>query len=227
MKALVAVALLLPAAVAMAADTTHFVFQVPPGWTDLSPGAPEENLNELPPEMRARLHGSGAVFLAGDVAHRGDGFLSNVNATVAADAATVTLSDLDAAKDQIDREVARTARGGQFVIKDKQLVDWDGVTVGRLAGELTIGGQTLAEVIFLIPGDNEHAVLSYTTTPDRLASLEPVFDAAARATKGAKQPKLIWQRILENGGRGAILGFIGAVIALVVIRRLRARRASA
>ena len=165
-----------------------FVFQVPPGWTQLSPDEAQK---------------ADAAFAARNA--EGTAF---VMAKVQTGAVAVTQDVLDQAPNA----------------RDKRLIDWDGVTVGRLVDEASSDdGKTVARVIFLIPGEDEHAVLTYATGPDELARYEKLFDEAARATKGMVQPPSFWQRILRGQGRGALLGFIGAAIALIILRRIRTR----
>jgi hypothetical protein len=168
-----------------------FVFQVPPGWTQLS----QDEAQKVE-----------ASFLARD-----------------AEGSAYVMANVQPGATAVTEEVLEQASNA----KDKRLLDWDGVTVGRITDEARADdGKTVGRIIFLIPGDGEHAVLTYATAPDRLATYEKIFDNAARATKGMIQPPSFWQRILRGQGRGALLGFIGAAIALLVLRRIRTRPAT-
>lgn len=168
-----------------------FVFQVPAGWTQLSP----EESQKVDAAFAAR-NAEGTAF---------------VMAKVQPGAVAVTADVLDQAGSA----------------KDKRLIDWDGVTVGRITDEATADdGKTVGRVIFLIPGEDEHAVLTYATAPAELARYEKIFDDAARATKGMVQPPNFWQRILRGQGRGAFLVFMGAALALIILRRIRTRPAT-
>jgi hypothetical protein len=168
-----------------------FVFQVPAGWTQLTP----------------------------DEALKVDAAFAARNA----DSTAYVLANVQPGATAVTEEVLGQASNA----RDKRLIDWDGVTVGRVVDEATADdGKTVARVIFLIPGEDEHAVLTYATAPAELSRYEKVFDDAARATKGMVQPPSFWQRILRGSGRGAFLGFIGAAIALVILRRIRTRPAT-
>ena len=168
-----------------------FVFQVPAGWTQLTP----DETTKVDAAFAAR-NAEGTAF---------------VMANVQPGATAVT------------EEVLGQASNARA----KRLVDWNGVTVGRIVDEATTDdGKTVARVIFLIPGEDEHAVLTYATAPDELARYEKIFDDAARATKGMVQPPNFWQRILRGTGRGAFLGFIGAALALIILRRIRTKPAT-
>src|SRR4051812_47984850 len=59
-----------------------FKFVVPPGWVDLSPGAPPENFSKLPPAVAKQIRDGGFAFYAADLDHASDGFMENVNASV-------------------------------------------------------------------------------------------------------------------------------------------------
>ena len=177
--------MILPVSVAL------FVFQVPPGWTQLSP----DEAQKVDAAFAAR-NPEGTAYV-----------LANVQPGATA----------------VTEEVLGQASNA----RDKRLIDWGGVTVGRITDEATADdGKTVGRVIFLIPGEDEHAVLTYATAPAELARYEKLFDDAARATKGMVQPPSFWQRFLRGQGRGALLVFIGAVIALVILRRIRTRPAT-
>jgi hypothetical protein len=60
------VATLAPDSPAWAAN---FVFSAPPGWVDLSPGAPVDALAKVPPALLEQLKISNAAFIAVDLEH--------------------------------------------------------------------------------------------------------------------------------------------------------------
>lgn len=214
--ALVATAMASPSA--LAATASHFAFQVPSGWRDLTPGSvPEDSYQDVAPEVAAQIKKSAPLFFAADVANAHGRFMTNVRATLVGGSGAITdevlagyLADLQ-------------ATGAKFVAHDHELDDWNGVTVGKIVGELSIGDKVIAQVAYVIPGDDGRVFLTYSTLPDELPRYAPIFDAAARGTAGAVQPVGFLER---SGVRGALLAFIGAAIALVFIRRSRNRRAA-
>jgi hypothetical protein len=191
---------------------------VPPGWRDLTPGVPEANYAGVPSDVADKIKKIAPLFLAADVAHAHGRFMTNVRATLVGGSGPLNAKELAGYVD------AFQADGGNFVEKDHVLDDWNGVTVGKIVGELTIANHVFAQVAYVVPGTEGRVFLVYSTLPDELAGYAPIFDAAARATKGAVQPVSILER---PGVRGLILGFVGAALALVIIRRARARRLAA
>jgi hypothetical protein len=199
------------------AAPSPFAFEVPPGWRDLTPGVPESNYTGVPAEVTAQIKKTAPLFFAADVSDLQGRFMTNVRATLVPGSGVVTDDSLAGYVRDLK------AAGARFDDTDMELDDWNGVTVGKITGELTIGDSTIAQVVYVIPGPESRVFLTYSTMPAELARYAPVFDAAARATRGAVQPVSFLER---RGVRGTLLAFIGAVIALVVIRRAKNRRAS-
>jgi hypothetical protein len=197
------------------AAPSPFAFDVPPGWRDLTPGVPETHYAGVPPEVTAQIKKTAPLFFAADVSDLQGRF--NVRATLVPGSGVITDESLAGYVRDL-----KTA-GAKFDGTEMELDDWNGITVGKISGELTIRDSTIAQVVYVIPGPESRVFLTYSTMPAELARYAPVFDAAARATRGAVQPVSFFER---RGVRGTLLAFIGAVIALVVIRRAKNRRAS-
>ena len=108
----------------------------------------------------------------------------------------------------------------------KEVVKVAGVTAGRLVGELTLPtGDVTALVQYSVPGDMSHATITFTTTPENLIHYEPIFEAAAQATRGAVEPRpkrSIGSAVLRDGIIGGIAGGIAALVLALVKRRRRA-----
>ena len=105
------------------------------------------------------------------------------------------------------------------------VVKIQGVTAGRLVGEMKVPNGVVNLVQFAIPGKQAHATLTFTTTPDKLAHYEPIFDAAAQATRGAVEPS--GSSIKDSAIRGAIIGGIAGGIGALIAGMLKRRRRAA
>jgi len=216
---------LLTLGVAATAHASSFHFAVPPGWIDLSPGAPPGNMAKVPPALAKQIEAGNFVFYAADVAHADDGFMENVNATrVPGSPRTITTALLDGMMAQMGDEVARQMPGARIDVVEKRLVEIGGVTCGRVVALMKGPGLLAKQVQFVLPGDGEAAVVTYSTTPEKFAEYEPVFDRAVAATTGLVEPR----SIAGAAGRGAIIGGIAggaAVLLLGLYRLVRRRRA--
>jgi hypothetical protein len=205
------------------AGAASFKFRVPDGWVDLSPGAPEANFAQLPPSLSQQIKSMHLAFYAADVAHGADGFMENVNVQVEPGAAPITPSLLAELSSAMDDEIKK--QGGQVTYRllESALVKVGGVTSGRYVGELGMGGQIVKQVGYIIPGHEQHAILTYSTTPADFDHYRPIFDAAAQATVGAEEPLDFWQRILRRAGRGALVGGVAGGLGALVwgVRRKR------
>jgi hypothetical protein len=206
--------------VAIVAPAHAFKFAVPPGWTDLSPGAPADNWKGVPPELAQQVRAGSFAFYAADVAGSNDGFMENVNATVLPGRAKVTMQVLDQIAADLGAEVSRQLPGVQLQVLEKKLVEIHGVTCGRLVGLMQGAGTRAKQVQYLLPGPTEAAMVTYSTTPEKFAHYEPIFDAAAAATGGLGEGRSIGDSAL----RGAIFGGVSAAIAVTLLGLLKMRR---
>ena len=161
-----------------------FTFKVPPGWTDLSPNAPAANFAKIEPVLAAQFRQATYTFFAADLDGRGDGFMENVNATVYPKPHAINLAELKEIGEQIDAEVKKVDPRFSMQILDTKVVKIGGVECGRYIGLLTMGDKVVQQISYLLPGRNEHAVLTYSTVPAQFKRYQPVFDAAAKATVG-------------------------------------------
>jgi hypothetical protein len=159
-----------------------FGFEVPPGWLDLSPGAPAANFSKVTPEVAAQARNKDFIFFAADVEHaQADGILANVNGTLVSEKPSkVTKESL---------EGLASGLGADFAVREKTLLDVGGVAVGRIVDQLAVkGGKPDAQVLYILPGKDGDAALTFTTSQEHFARDQPAFEAAMRATTGLVEP---------------------------------------
>jgi hypothetical protein len=218
---------LLAALVPTSAWAGSFHFQSPEGWTDLSPGAPPENIAKAPPQFIADGRAAGFVFLAADLDHADDGFMENENVLVQRLGEPVSQAYVDGVMTEVQAE--HTRRGtSKFQILEQGLATIADVTVGRVVSGFESDGIDIRQVAYLIPGGDSVAIMTFSTTAAAFAAYAPAFDAAARATRGVVQVPSKLQRVLASGGRGALIGaVIGLAVALVSLLRRKKAKAKA
>jgi len=208
---------------------TGFTFKVPDGWTDLSPGAPAANFQGVAPKVLAEAHSGKYVAYAMDLAHADDGFAENFNAIVDPGSEPITEQLLDAVATGMSAELGRTA-GGSAEVRERGLVTVAGVRAGRLVADIHLGAIHTRAMMYILPGKDEHAVVTYSAAPETFDQYRPVFEAAAQATGGVVEPQTYWGKLfsgaLSGGMRGALLGACaGLVVALVVVLRRKKKPA--
>jgi hypothetical protein len=206
-----------------------FTFSPPPGWIDISRGAPEAQRQNAPPGLLAQADNPSMSFVAYEPGSEEDGFIENMNAVVETGKRPplMTPAGLVELEKVLESELGK--QGLTYRSLKMEVVKIGGVTAGRLLGELKLPSGAVNLVQFAMPGDNAHTTLTFTTTPDKLAHYEPMFDAAAQATRGLVEPRSssIGDSALRGALIGGIAGGIGALIAGLVKRRKRAAAAAA
>jgi hypothetical protein len=225
--AAVAVAAALPPATRAHADapTSRFTFHVPAGWTDLSPGAPEANFAAVPKPLLDTIRARPMAFYAFDLTSGDDGFLENVNANVVVGAEPITPAIVAAALRDVDNGLR--AMGGRYESLEQSTVEIDGVTVGRAVGVMHLGPIVSKQLAYLLPGDDQSAIVTYSSTPEAFDRYLPIFEDAVRKTRGLEPPSTFWGRVLRSAGRGALFGGIASAIAVTLFGLVRRRRARA
>ena len=79
---------------------------------------------------------------------------------------------------------------------------------------------------YSIPGDRSHAVLTFSSTAESFDRYEPMFDAAALATRGAVEPKAGFAMNWGSVGRSAIIGGVAGGVAVLLVALLKRKKAS-
>jgi len=202
--------------------TGGFTFSPPPGWIDISRGAPEAQRQKAPPALLAQADNPSMAFVAYDPTSGDDGFLENMNAVVETGKRPPLMTQAGLAElvKMLEGELGK--QGLTYRSLKMEVVKIGGVTAGRLVGELKLPSGIVNLVQFAIPGERAHATVTFTTTPDKLAHNEPIFDAAAQATRGAVEPRS--SSIAAMAVTGAIVGGIAGCIAALILGLIKRRK---
>jgi hypothetical protein len=203
-----------------------FTFQVPAGWVNLSPGAPEENFRGLPPALLAQARK--VHFMAMDMAGAHDGFAENVNANIVDCMGRFTPELMEKVAGMAPLEIQRLAPGSRVRIIEKGLVDLQGVKAGRMVFDCTLaGGPSMRQLQYHVPGGRRCAILTFSSTPGEFSRYLPVFEAAARAIGGVAEPPAqagFLARIGKSALRGALIGGIAGGLAVLLVGLLRRKK---
>jgi hypothetical protein len=200
-----------------------FTFTPPPGWVDVSRGAPEAQRRKAPPALRAQADNPIITFLAMDPEHWDDGFIENMNVVVQTGKNALP-STPEVLAEVAKAAAAEAAKAGLTYRTTKvEVTKVAGVNVGRLTADLTGPGVAAKQVQYMIPGDRSEAMLTYTAAPDSFARYAPLFEASAQATLGAVEPPT--RSMVDSARLGGIAGAIGGALgALLVVRSKRRRQ---
>lgn len=192
-----------------------FTFRVPPGWVDLSPGAPDANFEGLPPALVSSARSGTYAAVAIDLRPT-DGDPANFNAVVRPGAQRVTEEAVAYFADGLPRELTRVNPLATSRALEHRVVTVGDVHFGRVVMETSVVlGGAMRQLVYVIPGEGQTAVVTYSCPPAQYERYEPIFDAAARATLGAVEPSApesALERILRRGAVGGILGALGGVV---------------
>jgi hypothetical protein len=161
------------------------------------------------------------VAYAMDFAHADDGFAENFNAIVDPGSEPITEKLLDVVASGMSAEIGKQA-GGSAEVRERGLVNVGGVRAGRLVADIHLGAINTRAMMYILPGKDEHAVVTYSAAPDAFDSYRPIFEAAAEATRGVVEPAGFWERIgagaLSGGMRGMLIGAtVGVIVGLLTV----------
>lgn len=206
-----------------------FTFKIPDGWTNVGEDLMRGQIKGLERQQAAHIEAAMKrgefVAYAMDMEGAKDGFAENLNAQVVKGALEIDEGFLEKAGAKVIDEAKKA--GLVYTLLDKSIVAIGGVPSLRLVGELVLNGQTMKQVCYLVPGGDEHAIITYTTMPAMFDHYQPIFDAAAQGTTGARKAEGRFAHILASAGRGAVFGAIGGAVGALVlglIARGRRRR---
>jgi hypothetical protein len=186
---LTAMVLVLGSSLAVAQEplANPFTFAVPTGFVNLSPGQPEANWQGFNPQVRALVKNGNFAFYASEKTAGDDGFTENVNITLAPTEKPITEAWLTGFAGMMDGELKRSTNGqAGFAPLASKVVKIGGVPSGRIVGITKLPGAEIKQIFYIIPSGKVTAIVTYSTTEKSFAKYEPIFDAAAQKTKGAK-----------------------------------------
>ena len=152
-------------------------FVAPPGWVDLSTGAPAANLERLPPDVRKQLGAGSTLFMAMDLDHPVDGLVAVGRGVMIG---PINFNDRNYVADLIKVMVS----GGMTnPVVEPRLVQQ--VKCVRLRGDRQgPNGLVLRQLVFVFPAGSHVGQLTFAVTAARYAEYEPVFTRAAEGTTG-------------------------------------------
>ena len=114
-----------------------------------------------------------------------------------------------------------TQQGGSYRSIKAELVKVAGVSSVRFVGEMRQrSGMVSSLVQYAIPGERAFAALTFTTTPQKLAQNESLFEASAQATRGAIEPQPSGT-LLPSWMIGVLVGLAAAAASTLAIRAKR------
>lgn len=171
---------------APAAHAHPFAFALPQGFVDLSPGVPDGNWKGVNPQVKQMVQQGGFVYYAADVKGAADGFMENVNVTLADSPGPITEASLKTFASQMDGELKKVSPQAGYTPVSWNVVTIGGVTSGRLVGLTKLPGVVTKQIAYIIPSGKITAIITYSTTEKEFGRYEKIFDAAAQSTKGAK-----------------------------------------
>jgi hypothetical protein len=219
------VGLLLGTAAVAHAGSGGFTFTPPPGWIDVSRGAPEAQRQKAPAAVRAQADNPAIAFFAIEPDGGGGPSFAKMNAFVEVGKRTLLATPAGLAETEKGLQAEFAKKGVTYRALKAEVVKVAGVTSGRLVGEVQAPTGAIDLIQYAIPGDNAMAMVTFTTSPADLARNEPIFAAAAQAIRGAVEPhpgSLIAGTAIGGALIGGIAGGIGALIAVLAKRKRKA-----
>lgn len=219
-----AFALAAVAAFAPVARAGEIVISAPAGWLDVSPGAPEENLRNLPPEVLKPIRSGQLTAMAFDVAHTTAGFTPNYNAVPLDRPLRIRASSVDEAADGVLASIRERIPGARLV--DRGIVEVSGVNALKVVYDSEPNGIALRQMAVVVPGSPRSAVVTYSALRTQFDALRPAFEAHAASISGAEEGGGLGAMLARAGKAGIVGGLSAAVLAGIARAVMRRKRAA-
>ena len=202
------------------AGAAKFTFTPPPGWVDISRGTPEAQRRKAPPDLVAKADNPAVAYLAVNLAGAAGELPENMNAIVQAGPSPPLPTDEGLAEMVKGMQTQAAQQHGEYRSSKAEVVKVAGVTSCRFVGEMKLASGVVTSLVqYAIPGERSFAALTYTTTPQKLAEHEPIFEASAQATRGAVEPKP--GAAVPSSLIGILAGVAAAMASMLAIRAKR------
>lgn len=212
------VLVLLLAASPAYADLRPFHISAPDGWQEIT-SLPPEALAKLPPAIVDQLRRTHYELMAADVEHATGGFTPSMNVIVNNAGLRVTASSLRKGVDELMSQMRRSGVTARLV--SSRIVPIDGVDTARLELETAFGDIQVHQIIYMLPGGDRTAIVTFTASPAQFPGYEPLFDQTAAASRGLKEaPVFDWNQIILAGA----VGGVAAGLVSMVRKRNKLRR---
>lgn len=202
-------------------------FKLPDDWYDLSPGAPQENRDAMPPELLEMAAGSQQAAFAIGPADPQTGFLRNLVITLAPCPPSFAEEDLGKLLEGLEADLAAIPGTQGYRLDDHGEDRIAGYSVGWAEAHASVAGVPLAQMQYYIPGEGGCAVATYSTSAAAEAADFPRFRELVRETGGVREAKggFDWGAVGSSAKRGAMIGgIVGALAGLFGLFGWRRRK---
>ena len=210
----------------MAACLAHageFTYTIPEGWRDLKQDAREGRLagSGLPAAVqREALEDKFVVYAIDPASVTAGGVTAVFNAAEVPSRGALSLDQIQ----EVSRNLVSQLRANGHSVQPGETRgdSWGDVTVGVVTVDVRLPGGTQRFLQYLIPGRNAGTLLTYTAPASSFDAYLPLFEASARATKGAYASAKWGDRKFL-----IVMAFLLPLIGGVVLVKTLARRSGA
>ena len=201
-----------------------FSFVAPEGWVDLSQDVELPAGKDVPPALLAQARRPEIHFLAADLAGMADGFAENLNAVVEEGAPTASQpADVQKLADSVGEAIVKQSPQASYKVLEVGLETLHGAPVPHWQSTLVLGGMTIQQAVWVLPGARHSAVLTCSGATEGFERTLQMCREAVMKTAGVRLPQAVgfWERVGASGLRGALVGALAGlgVGALMAFRR--------
>jgi hypothetical protein len=210
-RGFVASVVLLAASSAPVGAQGQFVFSVPAGWTDLSPGAPAANFEGVPQAILDDVRSPKYAAIAFDFREQ-DGYYENFNAVSKRE--TLVFSSLPEVRAEFEAAYKKEL-GDAVRFLEAEFVTIQGVQVFRLVFDYDHPNVAMRQMQYVMPGGPQFAIVTYSATRESFDHYRPVFEESAQKTQGLREPPASQKTALAIENISTKLGSVFLVVLIV------------
>ena len=201
-----------------------FTYSIPNGWTDLSPGVPESNFQNLHPEIVKEARSGKFVAFAMDFRDQ-DGYYEGMNAIVREGALTTD----DALEELIPQlqGVYQKEFGAPVQVVESGHVNIGTVRTVRVVYDISHPQLALRQVQYLMLGGQDwYTVVTYSTVPEGYDRYRTIFETSVNGTGGLAEAKAVFSiaTVEEHFTKLASSFLIFIIVALAIQQSMKKKQ---
>ena len=205
---------------ATAKEKSPFIFAVPAGWINLSPGAPPKNIERVPKGLIQEMAGKKVDFYAVDYSAK-EGVRASMVGIVIEKRILINEKLRDQYEDLFLDKLRKS--GAKIDAYAKNILQIGDVQILRVEQNISIEDKKAQQLVYVMPGGKFTAMLNFSASPEVFTRYRPLFDATAHLTGGVQKNLLAFDED-DIAGLKKVLFLLAALVVGGLAKRWKRKK---